>query len=382
MTDHLQNSPRKPRKGLRIFLILLAIVVAGGIGFGLFMKNRMDAMADMSFAEALDVLTADNPGIVLTVGILRDGNASFTVYGSDNEVLPHTEHVYEIGSISKTFTGALLCREIVAGRMSLSDPLVKYLPDVTVEEALTLEKLVTHTSGLKSEYDLSIPALIGTFRGKNALTGITVPDLVRQLNAQTTDFSKAAPFSYSNFGIALVGAALENELGVPFTTAMNDFIRNDLQLKNTVISTGDPNEGDLGNLWQWRADDGYLPAGALLSTIGDMLQYAAMNLAGEPGYLKECQRELTPATVNNPMYDSFGIRIDGVGTTWIHDHSAEIIWHNGGTGNYNSYLALDPARDLAVVLLVNRSSNDRVPVTVLGIKLMNELQHETEHLSE
>ena len=61
---------------------------------------------------------------------------------------------------------------------------------------------------------------------------------------------------------------------------------------------------------------------------------------------------------------------------WIIDSKNNIIWHNGGTGNYNSYLGFNPETGTAVVVLSNLAPNYRVPATVLGVKLLLELDNE------
>ena len=58
---------------------------------------------------------------------------------------------------------------------------------------------------------------------------------------------------------------------------------------------------------------------------------------------------------------------------WIIDNENDFIWHNGGTGHYNSYLGFCPETGTAVVVLSNLSPNDRIPATVLGIKQLQEL---------
>ena len=69
-----------------------------------------------------------------------------------------------------------------------------------------------------------------------------------------------------------------------------------------------------------------------------------------------------------------GIHMDEIGMGWIIDRENGIIWHNGGTGHYNSYLGFNPETETAVLILSNLSPNDRIPATVLGIKLLKELK--------
>ena len=64
---------------------------------------------------------------------------------------------------------------------------------------------------------------------------------------------------------------------------------------------------------------------------------------------------------------------------WILDKHNNIIWHNGGTGDFNSYLGFDPVRNISVVVLSNLSPNYRLPATLIGIKLLTDLQNEEDN---
>lgn len=68
-----------------------------------------------------------------------------------------------------------------------------------------------------------------------------------------------------------------------------------------------------------------------------------------------------------------GIRIDAVGAGWMIDNENKFIWHNGGTGNYNSYLGFNKDNQTGVVVLSNLPPNYRIPVTVMGIKILKSL---------
>jgi CubicO group peptidase (beta-lactamase class C family) len=76
---------------------------------------------------------------------------------------------------------------------------------------------------------------------------------------------------------------------------------------------------------------------------------------------------------SSESYQMMGIHMDEIGMGWIIDNENGIIWHNGGTGHYNSYLGFSPETETTIVILSNLSPNDRIPATVLGIKLLQEL---------
>ncbi len=69
-----------------------------------------------------------------------------------------------------------------------------------------------------------------------------------------------------------------------------------------------------------------------------------------------------------------GIRIDAEGMGWMIDTEHNIIWHNGGTSNYNCYAGFDVDKQIGVVVLSNLSPNYRIPTTVIGTRLLQQLQ--------
>ena len=98
----------KKRILLAVILMIFAICMTAG-GFILYGKSQMKKLPGLSFAESIAYTTMDNPDAVISVGIIRDGKASFTVYGENGKELAPELHTYEIGSI----TGGIITRSVV-----------------------------------------------------------------------------------------------------------------------------------------------------------------------------------------------------------------------------------------------------------------------------
>ncbi len=81
----------------------------------------------MSFDELVEEALANKKNACVTVGILKDGQMSYEVYGEDGERLEQTEYRYEIGSVTKTMTAALIAQAILEGKLDLTDTIDKYL---------------------------------------------------------------------------------------------------------------------------------------------------------------------------------------------------------------------------------------------------------------
>lgn len=360
---------RKSRKK-RIAIILLSVAGCAALvmtGLMIYGKAQMAKVPELTFREALEYTTQGKKDAVITVGIIKDGQASWTVYGENGQELPGQLHTYEIGSLTKTFTAALINKAIREGKADLNATVDAYLPMPEGKHYPTIMELLTHTSGYKGYY-FEIPMMGNFFRGRNSFCGVSremVLNKAKDLDMNRDHYG----FKYSNYGYAVLGLVLESIYGADYTTLVNDFLHSDLGLSATKISD---QSGNLGNLWTWEANDGYLSAGALTSDIADMLTYTQMQL-DEDSPFAECHESLKTINASKDSYLMMGIHMDEIGMAWIIDNENGFIWHNGGTGHYNSYLGFCPKTNTAVVVLSNLSPNDRIPATVLGIKRLQEL---------
>jgi len=358
---------KKRRKCVTVLIVLLALILAGAAalaGLAAYGRHQMGKIPSMSFDDVLKYTTDGMPEAVITVGFVKDGEASFSVYGEDGKLLPSESHTYEIGSLTKTLTAALACRAIGDGRLELDAGIDRYLELPEGGSYPTVKQLLTHTSGYKGYY-FETPMIGNHLGGKNDFLGITDEMVLKRLAGVKPG---KRVFNYSNFGYAALGLVLESVYGTEYTELVNSFA-SDLGLENTHVSDG---SGDLGSYWDWKPGDAYISAGAITSDINDMLAYARMQLDGS-GCFGECHRSLYPIDATTESYKAMGINLDEIGMAWIIDRENGVIWHNGGTGDYNSYLGFKPDKGLAVVVLSNLSPNTRIPATVLGIKLLNEL---------
>lgn len=372
---------QKRKTRFLILVVIISCAVLAVVGIMCYGKYRMGKIPELTFTEALSYTTKDNPDACITVGIVRDGQLSYKVYGENGKELPAQLYTYEIGSLTKTFTAALVNKAISEGKIKMDDTIDQYLALPDGKEYPTIQELLTHTSGYKGYYFES-PMISNFFQGRNDFYGITkemVLDRAGSLDMEGEDYD----FAYSNYGYAVLGLVLEAVYDTDYTTLVNDFVQNDLELTGTGIldKSGDleptgtgilDQNGDLGNYWDWKTKDAYLSAGALTSDISDMLSYARMQLEDNP-YFNECHKSLATINASTEAYKTMGIHMDEIGMAWIIDRENGIIWHNGGTGNYNCYLGFHPETQRAVVVLSNLAPNERIPATVLGIKLLTEL---------
>lgn len=357
--------PKKTRYIIFFSILLCAVLGLGGLM--IYGNSQMQKLPQLTFAEALAYTTKNNPDAVITVGIIKNGQISFKVYGEDGRELPAELHTYEIGSLTKTVTAALVNKAIGEGRLSLDSTIDTYLQLPDSNQYPTIRELLTHTSGY-SGYYFESPMIANFLIGRNDFYGIT-KEMATDQTGQLSLNQDTYDFTYSNFGYAVLGLVLEAVYDTDYTTLVNAFLQNELGLTNTSISN---QSGDLGNYWDWKTDDAYLSAGAVTSDISDMLSYAKMQLDDDP-HFADCHQALAAINASSAFYESMGIHMDEIGMAWITDKENGIIWHNGGTGDYNSYLGFCPETGTAVVILSNLPPSYRIPATVLGVKLLEEI---------
>ncbi len=305
----------------------------------------------------------------ISVAKYKNGSWSIATYSNDQVV--DTIYDYEIGSISKTILGLLVSKLVKENKISLSDSISKYLDLDSNKYYPTIERLLTHTSGYKGFY--FEPRMIGTKlsgKTKNDFYGISrekILNKVRKIKLKDKDYK----FKYSNFGIAVLGLVIEKIYNDDFTNIMNNFITNELSLEHTKVGI---QKGNIDKYWKWKDNDGYMPAGSIISNINDMVSYLNIYLDDKKEYANDTPKPLKVINANYSIYMKLNIRMDSIGMTWIHDDVNSFSWHNGGTSSYSSYAAFSDDKKLGVVILSNLSPLEKISITAVGAKIMMELK--------
>ncbi|NLJ64253.1 MAG: beta-lactamase family protein [Christensenellaceae bacterium] len=361
----------KISKRKKVFIIILAVLLCIALvlgGLALYGRYNMRKIPHLSFMDTLEYTTKGNSEAKITVGIIKDGKPSYKVYGENAQELPAKLHTYEIGSVTKTLTAAIVNSAITEGKISIDSTIDTYLSLPKNKQYPTIKELLTHTSGYKGYYFES-PMIMNFLKGRNDYYGITKDMALKRVSSLNMD-KPSYGFKYSNFGYAVLGLLLENVYNTDYKSLFNSFVQQDLGLTYTGLLR---TEGDLGKYWEWQEGDAYIPAGSgIVSNIEDMLKYADMLLNRNP-HISACLNSLAKVETNNAKYKLLDINIDEMGMGWAIDSSNGIMWHSGGTGNYNSYIGISLGTGNAVVILSNLAPSYRIPATVMGVKLLKEL---------
>lgn len=313
-------------------------------------------------AETADRLARRRTGVV--VGAVAGGTEAVAGRGDTGRgEVPGASSLFEIGSVTKVFTALLLADGVVRGDWRLDTPVRDLLPaDVVVPGrdgvAITLEHLATHRSGLPRSPASPLGVLAGTaamFRGRDPYAGLGVAELNGWLaSARLKKVPGTGKHAYSNAGFGLLGNALAHAAGTTYAELVRDRVCRPLGLADTVMAGTASSEQDartvLGHRGRGRPAaawplPGIAGAGALRSTATDMLRFTQVQLdpAGSP--LEEAIR-----LTQQPHGDG------STGLGWQRPTKPRLmLWHNGGTGGFRSFVGLIPSSEVAVVVLANHA---------------------------
>ena len=334
--------------------------------------SAQTAPSDSAIRALLRIRVDSGTSAGIVVGVLEDGKRRYITYGSAGPGRPPLdEHtLFEIGSISKTFTSLLLAESVVRGEVRLDQPVAELLPAGTVVPSrggrqITLEHLATHRSGLPRLPDNLAPAVPA-----DPYADYDARRLYAFLAGHQLRRSPGDSVEYSNLGGGLLGHALTLRARAPSWGALvEQRITGPLGMRETFVdvpptmrarvSAG--HDADLDTVPAWHLD-ALAGAGALRSTASDMLSYLSALLDTTQGPLARAA-----ALVQHPHGDfAAGMRI-GLGWLQAAAGPRPIWWHNGGTGGFRTIAAFDPARKIGVVVL----SNSSVSVDDIGMHLLN-----------
>ena len=324
--------------------------------------SRPRLLPDAGIARIVsDRIDAQHQGVGIVVGVIDASGRRIVAHGAF-DTTPGSPPVsgdtlFEIGSATKVFTSLLLADSVRRGEVALSDPASKYLPpDVKIPERggrqITLQDLATHTSGLPR-----LPSNLAPKDASNPYADYTVAQLYAFLSAYQLTRDIGSKYEYSNLGAGLLGHLLARRAGVDYETLVRTRITGPLGMNSTVVTVNDRLQQRLApghNALRARVANWDLPtlagAGALRSTANDLLQFLAVHLGYTRSPLSSAMAAMLAARrpTGTPRLD--------IALGWhilSSPAGGEIVWHNGGTGGYRSFMAFDPKSRTGVVILSN-----------------------------
>lgn len=314
--------------------------------------------ADMAVGFVVGVLDGDLQ-LVRGCGAVARGGAA-----------PDGDTLYEIGSISKVFTGLLLADAVQRGAVGLDDPLQQHLPEGVVvskweDRPVRLWHLSTHTSGLPR-----LPGMQGS-SPDDPYAHFTAERLGPALGKARVRWEPGSKYEYSNLAVGALGWALAHAQKQPsYAALLGERIAGPLQMRDTVVELDGPRRrrlaaphdasGEPAHLWDLAALAG---AGGIRSSVHDMLRFARVQLAPGDGPLADAVR-----LSQQKRHD--GQNGIGMALGWHLARDGATLLHNGQTGGYHGYLAVQPSTQRAVCILANTANG---AIDGLGDRILQHL---------
>lgn len=349
-------------------LIIIVAILVGAAGISVLGPRASVTNAssgDRALAAEVRGVIGDGDGLQsLSVARVDRGRVTFAGVGDAGAGAPTPDTVYELGSVTKVWTGLLLADAVERGEMTLDAPIETYLPELrgTPAGATTPRRLATHTSGLPS-----LPEGAGLAEAWQVKRGGDVYrtwDAGRVLAAARRTPTNETGRVYSNLGVALLGHAEARAASSPTWQALvRDRILDPVGMSHTTFAGADPagmaephrGSGSVSSTW---SGDGFAPAGtSTRTTAADMARFLQAVLDGR----------VIGLTALDPIAEVNGNRRQGLLWLLETDEPAPTHWHNGATGGSSSMLALDRSAQRGVVVL----GNSDVAVEAVGFKLLH-----------
>jgi len=335
----------------------IGVVVSVTLGMSLAASRAAAPDVDRVFAKWNSTST---PGCAVGVSVGGKPVVS-TAYGMadlEHDVRNTPETVFEAGSVSKQFTAAAVLLLARDGKLSLDDPVRKYIPELPdyPDGPLLVRHMLNHTSGLRDWG--SIEAIAGWPRTSRVYTHAHVLEIVSR--QRSLNFAPGTQWSYSNTGYNLAAMIVSRVSAMPFaeftqkrlfapvgmshTSWRDDHTR---IVKNRAIAYDDEKDGFHTDMPFERVYGN----GGLLTTVGDLLKWNENFTSPIVGDAAFVEAEQAPGHFNDGRAHGYALGL------MIHtDHGRRIVEHSGSTAGYQAHLVRYPDRHVSVAVLCNVAS--------------------------
>ncbi|MDX1407153.1 MAG: serine hydrolase [Saprospiraceae bacterium] len=318
------------------------------------------AQATDEYAAILnEYFSSDGPGAtaIVTRGddIVYRGAVGKASLELDVDMRP--EHIFRIGSITKQFTAVAILMLQEQGKLSAQDPITRFLPDYpTHGNTITIEHLLTHTSGIQSYTD--IPGWMATETRKDR----TLKELISEFKDHPMNFKPGEEWRYNNSGYILLGAIIEAASGMTYADFLQQYVFDALGLQNTRYD-------EHGRVIPHRIP-GYMPgpdgprnadflsmtlphaAGSLISNVDDLARWNRLIHAGKLVSKETLASAFKPYVLNDGSNTGYGYgwSISKIGPAVSYEHG-------GGIHGFLTEGIYVPEHDVYVAVLSNCNCN-------------------------
>ncbi len=323
-------------------------------------------LAQQAEAYLAKAYPADGPG---AAAIITENGKTIYVSGhgladveGNKPIVPDT--VFRLGSITKQFTAAAVLRLVEQGKLSLDDPLSKFIAGYPAPGgAATVRELLNHTSGIQDYTEIP-----GFMAEANTNKPYTTEQLVALFKDMPPTFKPGEKWQYDNSGYVLLGAVLEKVTGKPWDEVVAELVTSPLELEQIRSGIAEANIPAMAKGYSVK-NDKVVPAlkihmsvpggaGALVGTVGDMADWANALHNGRLLKAATYAAMIAPTKTANGKTAPYGF---GLGMNDVRGHNA--IGHNGGIFGFSTESIYLPKEKMFVAVFANSDE----PVTPPGI---------------
>lgn len=310
----------------------------------------------------------------IAIGIIKNGSGYYTSKGISEKSL------FDIGSISKTFTAQIILNLAEEGKLDLDDTVDSYL-SLKRGQYPKIRQLLTHTAGYRhlTPVEITLPHLMTKgYSRKNVYRGIDSSRVLSALSRRNHAKSSNR-YHYSDFSYAILALVAEKILCKPFSEIMNQWLLEECGLENTYahpVFDRVPIYGRFKKIkaWEWEKNNPYMAGGGIVSSLEDMMRFANQQILSEKNYILSSQS----------VYElSFSDKSD-IGTClgWHTYKKSDQLWHVGGVGLFRASVIINRKRGCAVVVLGNAKGGKSANVHYLAKLLYGDLKRNKTYISK
>lgn len=319
---------------------------------------------------ATEAITAKmTPG--LSIAVMKDGtliySKGFGLANLETQTPVTTQTVFQIGSVTKQFIGAMILLLQQHGMLSVDDPVSKYYPDFPRSNEFTIRQLATHTSGLGNFTALKNRQILE----RSEYTSDAYMDDVLKVTDPLFKHEPGMQYAYSNTGYGLLGLIIEKVTDQAYNDVLEDYIFRPLNLRNTAVDSEFDVVLNRASGYSHRDDDspGFIhaqfhsmtfpaAAGAIRSTAEDLCRwhFALLNHRLLTPEILDIMR--SPITLANGEVSEYGFGL-GLRERQEPFKGRETLVHGGGIYGFKSHLRTFPEEGITVACLFNTFDNNK-----------------------
>jgi CubicO group peptidase (beta-lactamase class C family) len=343
------------KKSSTLIVLFLSILTSAQVPD----QAKVIAGAERAIEKHAKLSPANAPGCA--VGVSLDGKPlvekAFGMAELEYQIPNTPKTIFESGSVAKQFTAAAIIALSLDGKLSLDDPVKKYIPGMPdYGSPLTIRHLLNHTSGLRDWG--SVMGVTGVGRGDRIISQALAIDVITRQKA--TDFVPGSEYSYSNSNYNLLAEIVERVSKQKFPAFMQERFFKPLGMTSSswrddyqriVPGRAQAYEGPLAGPWRLSMPlMNVYGNGGMLTTVGDWLKWNAMLDSRSMGAKLVDEMENVGVLNDGRKIDyALGVVVDKV-------NGFRRVWHNGSTAGYQTMLTRYPDLKLSIATMCNSSS--------------------------